>query len=171
MRAKDIARFWAKVEKTESCWNWTGAKNGHGYGQLVRSGKSIYVHRYSFLIRGIELPPGKVVDHICRNQLCVRPEHLRLVTPKQNRENLATSSRVNASGIRGVNWDKKAKKWRAVVGHESKGYDLGYFTDLADAENAVVAKRLELHTHNDADRNGPPPKPVGCACDCHEVAA
>jgi hypothetical protein len=27
-------RFWAKVNKTETCWLWTGAKHEKGYGLL-----------------------------------------------------------------------------------------------------------------------------------------
>src|SRR5213593_4876701 len=28
----EIARFWSKVQKTESCWLWEGAKDAKGYG-------------------------------------------------------------------------------------------------------------------------------------------
>ena len=32
-------RFWAKVEKTEDCWLWKGAKRWDGYGLVVINGK------------------------------------------------------------------------------------------------------------------------------------
>jgi hypothetical protein len=83
---------------------------------------------------------------------CVRPGHLRPATNKQNCENLGGPSRNNTSGVRGVHWDSKRGKWRATMKHSGKKIHVGYFTDLAEAAAAVIAKRLELFTHNDADR-------------------
>ena len=67
-------------------------------------------------------------------------------------ENLGGAHRDSASGIRGVHWNKHAKKWAAQVGHNYKIIRLGYFNDITEAEKAVVAKRLELHTHNETDK-------------------
>ncbi len=152
MSAAWIDRFWAKVEKSAGCWLWTGSRNKGGYGKLMRQGKTIYAHRYSFEARGITIPAGMQVDHICHNKACVRPDHLRIVTPKQNMENLTHGRSGSRSGIRGVSWNNRARRWQAAVGHAGTIYSLGYFSDLADAEAAAVAKRNELFTHNDADR-------------------
>jgi hypothetical protein len=42
-------RFWAKVEKTEYCWNWTAGRinKPDGYGQFYDGVKSITAHRFS----------------------------------------------------------------------------------------------------------------------------
>ena len=40
-------RFWAKVEKTETCWIWTGTRMRGGYGHLVVGGVGIRAHRYA----------------------------------------------------------------------------------------------------------------------------
>lgn len=151
VKAKDISRFWAKVDKSGVCWIWIGAVDHRGYGMVKRSGKRIYAHRYSFAVRGMDIPGGMFVDHICRNRSCVNPEHLRVVTTKQNAENRA-SNYANTSGVRGVNWQKQARKWRALVGHNSKKIYVGMFDTIEEAEAAVIAKRLELHTHNEMDR-------------------
>lgn len=35
-------RFFQKVNKTESCWLWTGALNSRGYGSLRKKTFSLY---------------------------------------------------------------------------------------------------------------------------------
>lgn len=42
--------------------------------------------------------------------------------------------------------------WRAGVGHNGVKVNVGCFKTLEEAEAAVIAKRIELFTHNDADR-------------------
>lgn len=79
------ARFWAKVNKTETCWLWTGARNGdYGDFYVDRQCKSIGAHRYSYLLSGREIPDGYHVDHLCRTPLCVNPAHLETVTGGEN---------------------------------------------------------------------------------------
>jgi hypothetical protein len=42
-------RFEAKIEKTESCWNWTGRINKDGYGTFwLRDGVLRTAHRAAF---------------------------------------------------------------------------------------------------------------------------
>ncbi|WP_217269810.1 HNH endonuclease signature motif containing protein [Neobacillus endophyticus] len=77
-------RFWKKVKKTDSCWNWTGIKRSDGYGAFVIENKWFRPHRFAYeLIKG-EIPPGLVLDHLCRNPLCVNPDHLEPVTNREN---------------------------------------------------------------------------------------
>lgn len=77
-------RFWSKVMKTDGCWRWTGAKTV-GYGRFKMFGAVYGAHRVSVVIhRGADIPAGLVVDHLCRQRDCVRPEHLDLVTLGEN---------------------------------------------------------------------------------------
>jgi hypothetical protein len=143
-------RFWSKVEKSESCWNWTGAKV-NGYGVVKRHTVQGQAHRFSYEMAKGPIPEGLFIDHICRNPSCVNPDHLRPVTQKQNRENLSQSGR-GVSGTRGVTWLPESSKWFARVKHGYRDYYVGRFDDLEEARAAVIAKRNELYTHNDADR-------------------
>ena len=143
------AQFWSKVDKSGDCWLWTGAKTKQRYGVLRVGGKLVLAHRFSYeLVKPI--PDGMILDHTCFNPSCVNPDHLRAVTRKQNSEN--RSRAIGGSGVRGVTWCKRKLKWKTQVRHSGKNYHAGYFTDLADAERAVIAKRIELFTHNDRDR-------------------
>ena len=85
---KDAKRFYKYVEKTDSCWNWTGSKDARGYGQFgVNCGevrRTVRSHRFSFKHHYKSMRAGFVLDHICKNTLCVNPDHLREVTPSVN---------------------------------------------------------------------------------------
>ena len=74
--------FTSRLDKSGECWLWTGPvlKRG-GYGVMWDGEKKIRAHHYL-----IGKPsPGMEYDHLCRNILCVRPEHLELVSPRENR--------------------------------------------------------------------------------------
>ena len=72
-----------------NCWVWQRYLNQWGYGRTVTkwNGKrrQIMAHRYSLLVfRGKEVPKGMCIDHLCRNQACVNPAHLEIVTMAEN---------------------------------------------------------------------------------------
>lgn len=74
-------RFWENVDKTGECWLWTGARSKTGYGQFGR----ISAHRRSVQIARLELPPRFHVHHECGNRLCVKPEHLKVLSAEEHR--------------------------------------------------------------------------------------
>lgn len=148
----DEARFWSKVEKSETCWNWQASKVHAGYGHLGIQGKTIQAHRYSYELQNGPIPEGMEIDHICHNPACVNPKHLRVVTPKQNQENKKGASSRSTTGVRGVYWVKSKKRYIGSVGHYGKYYKTRHFRTLEEAAEAVLELRIKLHTHNDLDR-------------------
>ena len=78
-----LERLWRSVEKTESCWLWRGATLD-GYGILSIDGVCRRVHRVTYESEVGEVPPGLVLDHLCRVRHCVNPSHLEPVTIKEN---------------------------------------------------------------------------------------
>lgn len=98
------------------------------------------------------IPADREIDHICHNRKCVNPEHLRLVTRKQNQEHRINPNSNSRSGVRGVHWHKAQQRWTATVGHHRQRLFVGYYDTIEEAEAAVIAKRNELFSHNDMDR-------------------
>lgn len=96
-------RFWAKVGKTDGCWEWAGAliksraKQPLFYGSL-RCGKATkYAHRISWEMHNGPIPDGMFVLHRCDNPRCVRPEHLYVGTLSDNMRDRAARGRANLS--------------------------------------------------------------------------
>lgn len=80
----DAARFWAKVDKTKTCWLWTAYKNAKGYGRFQFQRRSVAAHRWSYELHFGPVPNGLVLDHLCRTRHCVNPDHLEPVTSREN---------------------------------------------------------------------------------------
>lgn len=80
----DSARFWRKVDKTKTCWLWTGGKNELGYGRFYFDGRIQPPHRISYEWLVGPIPDGLVIDHLCRVPACVNPDHLEPVPQRTN---------------------------------------------------------------------------------------
>jgi hypothetical protein len=78
-------KFWAKVNKTDSCWLWTGAKADHGYGQFSSCDIHILAHRYAFILQNGPVAKGLHLHHACETPLCVNPDHVQALTPKEHK--------------------------------------------------------------------------------------
>lgn len=104
-----IDRFLRMVNKTNSCWIWTGYKNPKGYGKMTVNYKPLMAHRWSYEYFIGEIPPGLVIDHLCENKACVNPEHLQPVTNKEN---------LNRGRVGQKNADHHRSKTHCRRGHE-----------------------------------------------------
>jgi hypothetical protein len=146
-----MQRFGAGVKTTRTHWLWVGAKAA-GYGRFHIRGRRAMVpaHRVAYELLVGPVLAGVEIDHTCHVKDCVNPDHLRAVLHKQNQENRAGAQANSRSGIRGVFWHRG--KWLVRVQHNGRPYHGGRFTAIADAEQAAIALRNKLFTHNDADR-------------------
>lgn len=87
-------QLWSRLEVGD-CWEWAGARSPQGYGQLNRRGERWLAHRlvWTVLVGGI--PEGMHMDHLCRNPPCCNPDHLEVVTQRQNKERGIRATRVH----------------------------------------------------------------------------
>lgn len=100
-------RFWAKVEKTQTCWLWTAAMNQYGYGTFEKDGHTCLVHRVAYEWEKGSIPDGLEIDHLCQVHSCVNAHHLEAVTKLVNMQ-------------RG----KQACKTHCIHGHPLSGNNL-----------------------------------------------
>ena len=78
-------------------------------------------------------------------------KHLRLVTHKQNAENLCGAHANSHTGIRGVTYDQTRNQFRARIKHNHKEIHLGRFETIEAATAAVSDARRHFFTHSDMD--------------------
>lgn len=87
-------QFWSKVNKDGPtpeyapelgpCCVWLGKPWATGYGYMSVDGKQVGAHRFSYLVHKGSIPEGLEPDHLCRNRICVNPDHLEAVTHRVN---------------------------------------------------------------------------------------
>lgn len=73
-------------EPNTGCWLWTRGQTRNGYGLWWhrKHQRLVYIHRHSFeLLRG-PIPKGMQLDHLCRMRCCGNPDHLEIVTNREN---------------------------------------------------------------------------------------
>jgi len=72
-------------ENKNKCWEWIGTIGKSGYSKVyLGKGFSERAHRimYEYLISRI--PDERQIDHLCKNKICVNPNHLKIVTAQEN---------------------------------------------------------------------------------------
>lgn len=72
-------------EPTSGCWLWTAADtNGYGKMRHPELGTTYWTHRYAYEFLVGPIPEDLQIDHICNVRCCVNPDHMELVTKKEN---------------------------------------------------------------------------------------
>jgi hypothetical protein len=66
------------------CLIWMHELSNMGYGICRLNGERRLVHRRMFEAVKGEIPPGAVLDHLCRTPSCCNPNHLEAVSQKTN---------------------------------------------------------------------------------------
>lgn len=106
-------RFWARVTKTDSCWNWSPVA-GEGYGIITLPRKSgvVLAHRLLWEWTNGPIPKGQHVCHRCDNRACVNPSHLFLGSARDNHLDAVKKGRKPTHPQR-KSWPKNEAHWAA----------------------------------------------------------
>lgn len=90
-------RFWKYVDKNgpNGCWVWKGTRKGNGYGGFWLRGKTVFAHRYAYILTRGEIPSGLFACHHCDNRMCVNPDHIFIGTAKDNSQDCVNKGRVH----------------------------------------------------------------------------
>lgn len=111
---------------------------------------TIPLHRW---IYGKDLDKSTEIDHKNHDTLNNRRStNLRKTSRVQNMQNRKGAASHSKSGIRGVHWDSKRRKWRAQIQVSGKKIMIGGFDDIESAKNAVIDARLINMTHSNDRR-------------------
>lgn len=122
-------RFLEKVNKTDSCWLWSGSTYRGGYGHFRRflngKWKMYKTHRYSYeYFKGSA--NGFLVCHYCDNPACVNPDHLWLGTHKQNTKDMQNKGR-----------------WKMIQNPKFKNLNLGIARNIRDFKQKYPQAKLK----------------------------
>ena len=132
---------WKKHSSRNSQWNsrWAGKQAGYlrvkenGYRRKhVRLDGKLYTASHVIWLYMLGYWPEYEIDHINHDGTDNRWINLREVTHAENMQN-TSKSRSNTSGVVGVHWVKRDKKWSAFISCNKKRVHGGYFDDFEEA--------------------------------------
>lgn len=143
---KDSGVFTWKVDRAANvkAGSIAGGIDSKGYVQIRVSGRLVLAHRLAWaFVHGAW--PASHIDHIDRNPRNNSIGNLRLCTHAQNHQN--TGVRYDSSsGVTGVSYIKRSKKWLAHVCVNQKRHRLGLFETMEEAVQARILGKAKLHT-------------------------
>lgn len=128
-----LADIWSKVDKSNpsGCWVWRGVINerwGYGYYCFSHAQKNWRAHRLIWTLTNGDIPPGKVLDHLCHDpevcepgpqcphRRCVNPAHMKITTrgenAKRTRPPRQTLTEDDVREIRRIRAEEGTVYWR-----------------------------------------------------------
>lgn len=141
-----------------NCRTWNSRHAGKQAGRIDSKGyryttifnRNYRVHRIIWAM--IHNANPLQIDHIDGQRTNNRLANLREVTVKENRRNQRVSRR-NSSGVTGVHWCARDKRWTSQIKNDGKAKHLGNFTNFEDAVASRKRAERELGFHPNHGRN------------------
>jgi hypothetical protein len=143
-----------KYAKVDPCdyerlrkYEWLAKKGKNSFYAQKRvpagtPGKEKLVYMHQMLI---QVPDGKVVDHVNHEGMDNRRINLRAATYSQNLYNRKKRSGATQSKYKGIYWRKKVRKWQASIKYNKKRIELGYYRDEIEAAKAYDLAAIKYH--------------------------
>lgn len=141
-------RFWAKVDKTPTCWLWNGAKTTGGYGICTIEGKNHSAHKQSWeWANEKKVPPGQVLLHSCDTKNCINPKHLSPGTQVSNVEDRVQKDR-SAKGKDNGRARLSHKDVKKIKKLRTEGWTEGSIAKLFGVGRSTISNILHNRTWN-----------------------
>jgi hypothetical protein len=160
VKAKDIARFWSKVNKTPGhgpkgdCWEWKAGKDPSGYGVFRFPSCNIRAPRLAYFIRHEKDPGEHEVCHTCDNPPCVNPDHLFKGTAKDNADDRTAKGRT-LRGERHARSKVTDEQVREIIRLYTSTVPNQYtLAEMFGISQGTVFNILRGHTHKEAHPEG-----------------
>lgn len=139
---KDGKLFWKVGGAGRVIGSEAGMTTEKGYRRVRVDGNLHMAHRLVWAYHHDSVPQW--LDHIDEDKLNNRLENLREATKEQNGYNISRRKN-NRSGVKGVYWATREKRWVAELSVNKRVKRLGSFDDLELAELVVCEARRLYH--------------------------
>lgn len=109
------------VPDSNGCYISTYSVASHGYAQVgwrdfvTKKNDATTAHRAAWTHVHGQIPERMDIDHICRNHRCVNVDHLRLLTPEDNRRRNKGDYELGQSCKRGHPPEARVRTDRGMV--------------------------------------------------------
>ena len=128
-------RFFKHVNKTDTCWLWTGQISDYGYGVFSNKIFGRATHRISWKLHNGDIKDDLCVLHKCDVRNCVNPDHLFLGTHRDNVYDAISKNRYNRTRGEDVFGSKLKRNQVIEIRHSNE-------------KNSVLAKRYGIAPSN-----------------------
>lgn len=139
---EDIKKYYWSFIKT----------NNNVYARCSKSTLNINLsrlHRYICELEyGKDLIKNKIIDHKDRNTFNTSISNLNIVTNLENTQN-TNIRKDSSSGVKGVNYSKRYKKWCSRIQYNNKRIHLGFFDDFEEAVRVRKEAEKKYHKYNE----------------------
>ena len=135
---------WASIPSRNSrskVGGLAGATDTKGYRVIKLSGKLYKAHRLAFLYMTGEWP-NHMVDHCDGDPGNNAWNNLREANSSQNQANKRPCGK---SGVKGVVWHRRCRKWQAQLTSYGQTIYLGQYDTVAEAAAMYASAAIDIH--------------------------
>lgn len=152
-----LARLTAKLNKTETCWLWTGATSLNGYGVTSYKKQCLRAHRMMYELTKGPIPDGMYVCHSCDVRLCCNPDHLFLGSHFDNMVDMFEKGRAPRGDHNGNHklTPEQVLEIRRLSGEGLSGAELSRRFGISSVQVSKIVRRTRW-----AHLEDPAPQPL-----------
>jgi len=148
---KERNRKYFKSDRAFNAWNSkmkgkrAGNKNTINYRTIRIQQENHLEHRLIFIYLYGSVDSDVHIDHINNIRDDNRIKNLRIATPEQNSKNLKVCLSGNTSGLLGVSWSNRDKKFISQIKTKGKNILIGKYDNKHIAHQAYLTEKRKLH--------------------------